>query len=327
MPKFHIFFLLMVFFPMDYLSVLAAASPGAIDKIYINELMSSNKLFEDEFGETDDWVEIFNANNTAVDLKGLYLSDDLEQLDKWTISESVIIPAHGYIIFWLDGQIAQGTHHASFKLNSGGESLILSQMELGNIEILDQINFPEIPQNVSYGRRLDGMEPWVLFTEFSPLVSNAENDLFFESKITYSIASGHYANDTSLVLSSDDIDAEIRWTSDGSIPSNSSTLYTTPISLSETVLIRAAAFKTDHAPSGFSDNFYLINQNHEIPIVQISMDPNSIFDDEQGIYVSVPMDLKDALWTLTIGIKIGNGQHLYGCLMKMERSDLKSTLG
>ncbi len=265
---------------------LLAKQLQIISNVYINELSASNSLIADDFGETDDWLELYNANDTVVNLQGLYLSDNLDDLTKWMIAEPIEIPANAYVLFWMDGQPDQGGIHAPFKLDSDGESVYLSQMENGSLVLIDEIDFPETLSNVSYGREEDGTNQWVFFGTPSPLESNGGNDLFFETTLNYSLISGFYESDTTLTISCTDPDVFIRWTSDGSLPTNSSELYNIPIPLSETVLIRAAAFKPGYSASGFSDEFYLINEGHSLPIVQVSIDPKLLFDDEEGMYVS-----------------------------------------
>jgi len=61
--------------------------------LLINEVVSSNSsVFYDEDGDTPDWVEIYNANNTTVNLKGYGFSDDLSDKFKWKFPEIIIQP-------------------------------------------------------------------------------------------------------------------------------------------------------------------------------------------------------------------------------------------
>jgi hypothetical protein len=54
--------------------------------LFINEFMAENKTnVTDEFGEHDDWIEIYNAGPAPVDLGGMYLTDDLSNPTKWMI--------------------------------------------------------------------------------------------------------------------------------------------------------------------------------------------------------------------------------------------------
>ena len=60
---------------------------GAAQTPVINELMASNDLAHyDDFFEFDDWVEIYNPGG-LVQLAGYHLSDDPNNLTKYTIPE------------------------------------------------------------------------------------------------------------------------------------------------------------------------------------------------------------------------------------------------
>jgi len=54
--------------------------------LFINEFMAENKTaVTDEYSEHDDWIEIYNAGPTSVNLGGMYLTDDLSNPTKWMI--------------------------------------------------------------------------------------------------------------------------------------------------------------------------------------------------------------------------------------------------
>ncbi|MCW8849003.1 MAG: lamin tail domain-containing protein, partial [Melioribacteraceae bacterium] len=53
-------------------------------RILINEIMSSNSSFYyDEYGDTPDWIEIYNGSDETIDLSTYYLSDDKNIPNKW----------------------------------------------------------------------------------------------------------------------------------------------------------------------------------------------------------------------------------------------------
>ena len=68
----------------------------------------STSLITDEFGETDDWVEIHNRTSNTIDLSGYGFSDDYSLLYKWTFPSGILIPANGYLIVWTDDDDEQG---------------------------------------------------------------------------------------------------------------------------------------------------------------------------------------------------------------------------
>ena len=69
-------------------------------QVHINELMSSNSsVIYDEFGESSDWIELYNGGSNPVDIGGYGLSDDVDDLYKWTFPSVTINPNSHLLIF------------------------------------------------------------------------------------------------------------------------------------------------------------------------------------------------------------------------------------
>jgi hypothetical protein len=139
-------------------------SADTISNIYINEFSAGKTGITDEQREEEDWIEIFNANDFAVNIGGLYISDSLNMPLKCQISkdsaEMTTIPPRGYLILWADNEIGQGVRHLDFKLNKDGEELCLVQRIGERIGVLDSIHYNKQYTNITYGRYPDGQENW-----------------------------------------------------------------------------------------------------------------------------------------------------------------------
>lgn len=156
-------------------AVSGVTSAGSLPTLYLNELQAFNDgSIVDENNEADDWFEIFNPNNFAVDLAGWYVSDALADLTKYRFSTTgtdSIVPANGWLLVWADNQSAQGNLHTNFSLSStNGEDLVLVGPD--GVTIVDQVSFGPQAEGVSYGRQTDGGTPWVTFDEPTPGASN-----------------------------------------------------------------------------------------------------------------------------------------------------------
>ena len=80
----------------------------------------------DQNGEYDDWVELYNGNNFNLNLNGYYLSDNENDLTKWTFSNA-IIPAYGYLIVWCDtAGNSQSGLHTTYRLSADQEEVYLT---------------------------------------------------------------------------------------------------------------------------------------------------------------------------------------------------------
>jgi hypothetical protein len=136
--------------------------PVTVDNtsIVINEFMATNTgIVKDEFGENEDWIELYNTTNQAIDMSGFYISDKTDNPTKFKFAEGTIIEGNGFLIVWADEDGSQGPLHANFKLSLDGESIILSNK---NLEILDNVTFGPQVTNKSSARIPNGTGPFII---------------------------------------------------------------------------------------------------------------------------------------------------------------------
>jgi hypothetical protein len=152
-------------------------TPGAFNQelppvLYLNEFMADNETtIQDEAGDYDDWLEIFNPGPAPAALGGLYLTDDLDDTDEWEFPDTTLA-AGGFLIVWCDEDGGDGPLHASFKLSAGGEEIGLFGSEIqGNVLIDSRVYGPQIA-DISEGRETDGNLPWVLLNPPTPGYQN-----------------------------------------------------------------------------------------------------------------------------------------------------------
>ncbi|HUH74872.1 MAG TPA: CotH kinase family protein [Chitinophagales bacterium] len=185
-------------------------------QIFINEVVSSNEsTISDEDGDFKDWIELYNSSAQEINLTGMYLSDDENNLTKWRFSQG-FIPAKGYILIWasgkdkigLDGQI-----HTNFSINADGEELILSNEEFS---VIDSMGVPSLEKDNSYARIPDGTSNWKVTNNTTP----GESNIYIEALTppTFSKHGGFYKNKFNLYLTTQSEGAIILYTTDGSDP-------------------------------------------------------------------------------------------------------------
>ena len=155
--------------------------------LVINEIMASNtKTIQDQDGEYDDWIELYNNSDATINLENYKLSDKLDALDKWTFPSATIAP-NSYLIIWADEDQEQAGLHCNFKLSASGESVALSD---ANGTVLDQVTFPILGEEKTYGRYPNGTGS---FAELDPTY-NAENTVSLATKTSNDFRVNVYPN-------------------------------------------------------------------------------------------------------------------------------------
>ena len=178
---------------------LSLFSSSLVGNLHINEFMAANRqTVADEYGEYDDWVEIYNGSDSSIRLDGMYLSDDMREPTKWQIRGIEISP-NGYQLFWLDGDLAQGIRHVGFNLSASGEGIGIFDTDENGNAIIDWISFGLQAEDVSLGRYPDGGDTLESCASATPGESNTRvensvsfNELMVNNRSTLADEAGEY---------------------------------------------------------------------------------------------------------------------------------------
>lgn len=142
----------------EFYTLMAQSYQPAIGDLVINEILADNTTKEkDEYGEHDDWIELYNNSSNLLDLSNLYLSDDVAQIQKWKIPDSTTLIPGGYLMIWADNDSLQKTYHTNFNLSKTADQVILSN---SGGTVLDSISFANQWPNISFGRYPNGTGPF-----------------------------------------------------------------------------------------------------------------------------------------------------------------------
>jgi len=248
--------------PILAITVICFAEQGdrADIPLVINELMASNSsVIPDPQGQYDDWIEIHNYGLEAIDIGGMYLTDNLSDTTKWRIPvgnpAATTIPTGGYLLIWADDDTADAGLHANFKLSADGEEIGLFGSD--GITLIDSITFSDQIADISYGRYPDAGDYWQTFESPSPGIQNISAYLGEVAEVEFSHNRGFYVMPFSLTIATETEGAAIYYTLDGSEPydlesggrSPNGIVYSEPISIYKTTCLRAKAVKPGLKPS------------------------------------------------------------------------------
>jgi CotH kinase protein/Lamin Tail Domain/FlgD Ig-like domain len=163
-------------------AMLSQATPGAENLnpegsetvvLYINEFVAQNTAgIQDEAGSYEDWLEIYNPGPEAVEMGGLFLTDDLALTTQWAFPDT-LLAGGAFMVVWCDNDEEDGMLHTSFKLGASGEEIgLYGRLAAGN-DLIDSVVFGAQTENVSAGRVTDGAAVWTTFTVPTPGERNA----------------------------------------------------------------------------------------------------------------------------------------------------------
>ncbi len=182
----------------------------------------------------------------------------------------------------------QSFMHTDFKLSSSGESVYLKDpMDI----IIDSITFGAIPTNISYGVSFDNG----IYVAYESPTPGEENDTsefsgVIGDELTFSHNGGILSGPINLEIIGNGSEDEIRYTTDFTEPNQTSLLYTAPINIDETTIIRAKAFKNNYISLHSYTRNYFFNIQSDLPIIHLVTDEYNLFDYNYGIYTYGPED-------------------------------------
>ena len=166
------------------------ALPGQ-SALRINELMPSNAttlIDPDEPDEAPDWIEIYNPTAAPVSMTNIAVSDDPSELDKHIITQTLTVPANGFLILYADEDPKQGAAHITFRLSASGEYFGLSLIDNSGVPTLvDSVEFPAVPTDLSYARSVNGAGVWSIGRS-TPGKSNTANPPYVSGVTTPTVS-------------------------------------------------------------------------------------------------------------------------------------------
>ena len=180
-----------------------------------------------------------------------------------------------------------GGLHTNFKLKAEGESVYLFNT-VGSL--IDSVGGVTLPNDVSFGRKPDGSMQWLYFAEPTPNAANSTPGV--EGGITRTVVispqGGKHLGGVSITMTTGNSQDTIYYTNDGSIPDRSTYRCTGSIYIGHSQVIRARVLSSSSLPGEVTTNTYVIELNHEFPIVCLSTDPYNLWDELSGIFAFGP---------------------------------------
>ena len=251
-------------------------------ELYISEAMPANRTVSRNNGKYYDWVELCNGASEPIGLAGYYLTDNTDEPFKCALPDTTLESGAYYLVYCSgDASLTDKSgFHAPFRLN-GGEDRLYLYNSAG--ELVDYLHIYDVPPEGTIGR--NGREGGVyLYEKPTPGKENANGTaaIMRTAMPTASLSSGVFENAEPFVISLSGT-GTVYYTTDGSKPTTKSSVYTEPIRVSQTSVVRAAALEDDKRMSKPLTLAYTVNEGHTLPVLNLVIAPNDL-NGPRGIY-------------------------------------------
>jgi hypothetical protein len=290
--------------------------------IYVNEFMASNAsvIADPDFSEYGDWMEIHNSSDSAINLRDYFLSDNYSAPARWKIYDDLIIGAGQYLVIWCDNRdtILEAAH-TNFRLSGDGEKIGLYSADT---TVIDTVSFTSQKTDISSGRDPDLLSSWVFYNEPTPGSANGNSGYIVTDAPVVSLEEGFYESDQKLYLILKGTLATVRYTLDGTDPSEDSDIFPDTLLLTDrtsepnvyseirtnrdpfdwlpdwvqpegnvfkATIVKLCSFEEGKTASDIVTKTYFVKEGmktcYTLPVISIVTDPDNLFDDVTGIYV------------------------------------------
>ena len=212
--------------------------------------------------------------------------------------------------------------HTGYAISADGETLQLTDPATNIIDVVPPV---VVPRNWSYGRSAADSNVWHFFASPTPGAANTTPGYPEITSLPFvSVPAGMYTSAVTVAVTSSAPDAVIRYTLDGSEPTESSPIFPASLALAARAgdpnvisqipsnysdvgppfyegweppagevfkihTLRVKAFKTNAWPSRPLTHSYLIDtagaNRYSLPVISVAADADHFFSDQTGIYV------------------------------------------
>ncbi len=133
-------------------TVTATLPPPGV--VVLNEILPRPKTIDfDGNGETnaeDEYIELYNAGDAAIDVSGWWLDDQDGGTQPWSIPDGTLIEARGFLLFFRS--------QTGVALNNDGDSARLFAPD--GVSVMDEMTYDHSSEDVPWSRTVDGAGEW-----------------------------------------------------------------------------------------------------------------------------------------------------------------------
>ena len=243
----------------DLLVTTTVPQPNQTSGVVISEFVADNdRSLEDEEADSPDWIEIYNGQNTAVNLTGWHLTNSEGAPALWTFP-AITMPPLSYRIVYASGKDrrpASGQLHTNFTLQRESGYVALTKPDNS---VASAFSYGPQAQDVSYGEL--GVERTLGYLA-SPTPGTKNAGLQAAGppaeEVVWSRSGGLITGPITVsIVAPTTPGAVVRYTTNNTVPGESSAAYATSFAISASTTIRARVFAPGRLPGPVSTRAFL----------------------------------------------------------------------
>ena len=279
-------------------------------KLYISEVMNNNYSYlAQNGGNYYDWIELYNNTKDTINLSDYCLTTNTDNICMYNLPK-VDLKSGSYYIVMASGDVKLSNdkyNHTNFKL-SDFEGLYLTSKS----SVIDSMFISDVPNGYSFGR--SGNYGTYYFSNPTPGSANSNGTHAVSYVPSADINSGIYDGDSLKITLNGS--GKIYYTLDGSTPTTSSKVYSSPLTIKKTTVLRIMS-KTDGMLNSADVSYsYIMNEGHKVNVVSIAIDRDKFNKVNRNTSLNSPVieecdveyiDKKGAGFKIKAGLKLFGG--------------------
>lgn len=235
-------------------------------ELYISEVMNNNYSYlAQNGGNYYDWIELYNNTKDTIKLSDYCLTTNTDNMCMYNLPNVELKSGSYYIVMASgDTNLSNNSYkHTNFKL-SDVESLYLTK----KTAVIDSLFISDVPNGYSFGR--NGDYGTYYFSKPTPNKTNSSGTQAVSYMPYADIESGIYDKENVKVTLSGS--GKIYYTLDGSTPTTSSKVYSSPLTIKKTTVLRIMSKSDGMLKSEDISYSYIMNEGHKVSVMSIAID-------------------------------------------------------
>lgn len=238
--------------------------------LIISEVMNNNYSYlAQNGGNYYDWIELYNNSGKTINLSNYCLTTNDNTLCSYKLPKVELKSGEYYIVMASgDTKLSNSKYqHASFKLGDT-EAIYLTKSD----EIVDSIMVANVPLGYSMGRSGSSI---VYFSKPTPGSKNGGGTEAISYVPYADIKSGIYDSNKEFKVTLTG-SGKIYYTLDGSEPTTSSKVYSSPLTIKKTTVLRIMSKEAGKLSSDVNNYSYILDTSHKTSVMSLIIDSKKL---------------------------------------------------